>query len=132
MEEHEFKNADYEELFRNRWKWQSENPLEDLDEWPDSYILEGVRCIPCHINNLIEKTEDQRLCDNCPVEWGTEHKAVDCFCIVNGSPYLEWQKARYNAEKFNNAFNSARLAWIASTISMLSWKCSDDKLKGVK
>ncbi len=122
-------DIDYEKLFCSRWEWQSENVFKDIEDWPDHYILNSNSCnIPCIINDLFEKGENDKCCTHCPVIWGTENKGADSFCLKEGSLYLQWHKTKFNSKR-NSVFDQGMLSYIASAISELPWKYKQSEIQ---
>ncbi len=122
IENIDYKNPDYEKLFRSRWKWISKNPFSEKDEWPDHYILEYNSCnIPCIVNDLIKKGKDDGICEHCPVKWVNRKEEKDSFCLQEGSKYLYYHKIQYSSDN-KNPYNKNLLEYIANAISELPWK----------
>ena len=112
----------YEELFRDRWKWQALHPSEPSENWPRIHDLGEAlmyfsNSVPCYVASL-RHGPGSRICSGCPVTWGTELLCVDTFCTHRASPLIDWFRLKYEPIDYALTVKLSAVAWV---ISELVW-----------
>lgn len=117
--------------FRRHYRWLSENPMADQNEWPEMQANGGdipemyLDCNLCDYGRTLQaKRGDDHTCGYCPIDWAADREAKSedeaigrpTLCMSLNTPYSLWLKAKKDKAPVD------RIAALAKQISELPEK----------